>query len=243
MQLFTRDTRLVDAIHSNYLLIPVINRFGVSLGFGDRTIKEVCRAHRIDEKFFLVIINVFSHPHYFPEKTLLTFNPLVVLSYLQKTHTYYREIQIPVIERQLRQLIGRAGKEKADLVVVRKFFLEYKRELLAHLSREERITFPYIRKVFRVHQRRRTTRKRTGDPAYSMEAYEKEHNNVDEKLWDLKNILIKYLPGSVDAVVRNAVICEIFRLEQDIRDHTRIEETILMSRVAALENDLRRVPG
>ncbi|MBK7258522.1 MAG: hemerythrin domain-containing protein [Ignavibacteriae bacterium] len=241
MQLFTRDTRLADAIHSNYLLIPVINRFGVSLGFGDRTIREVCRAHRIDEKFFLVIINVFSHPHYFPEKTLLTFNPLVVLSYLQKTHAYYREIQIPVIERQLRQLIGRAGKEKGDLLVVRKFFQEYKRELLAHLNREERITFPYIRNVYRAHQTRRAARKPSNAHAYSMEAYESEHNNVDEKLWDLKNILIKYLPGTVDAVVRNAVICEIFRLEQDIRDHTRIEETILMPRVTALEHALRRV--
>ena len=40
----------------------------------------------------------------------------------------------------------------------------------------------------------------------------------------------------MDAVIRNAVICEVFRLEQDIRDHTRIEETILMPRVAEMEH-------
>jgi regulator of cell morphogenesis and NO signaling len=239
MQLFTRDTRLADAIHANYLLIPVINRFGVSLGFGDRTIKEVCRAHRIDPGFFLVIINVFSSPQYFPEKTLLTFSPPVILSYLQKTHAYYRDTQIPVIERLLRQLIARSGKHRNDLLVVRKFFLEYKRELIAHLEREERITFPHIRNVYRRYSAGRPARKRGPDLAYSMETYGKEHNNVDEKLWDLKNILIKYLPGSVDATIRNAIICEVFRLEQDIRDHTRIEETILMPRVAAMERALR----
>ena len=113
-----------------------------------------------------------AHPHYFPEKTLLTFSPLVILSYLQKTHAYYRDVQIPVIERHLRQLIGRAGKETGDLLVVRKFFLEYKRELLAHLDREERITFPYIRKVYRLHSVSRSARKRGKDPAYSMETYE-----------------------------------------------------------------------
>jgi regulator of cell morphogenesis and NO signaling len=243
MQLFTSDTKLAEVIHSNYLLIPVVNRFGISLGFGDRTIKEACREHRIDVEFFLVIINVFTHPHYFPEKTLLTFSPLVILSYLQKTHAYYRDVQIPIIERQLRQLIGRAGKDKNDLHVVRRFFLEYKRELLTHLNREETITFPYIRKVYRSHRDSRGARKRTKALAYSMETYEKEHNNVDEKLWDLKNILIKYLPGSVDATIRNAVICEVFRLEQDIRDHTRIEETILMPRVAEMEHALRRGRG
>ena len=237
MQLFTRDTPLADAIHANYLLIPVINRFGIPLGFGDRTVKEVCRSHRIDPDFFLAIINVFSHPQYFPERTLLTFSPLVILSYLQKTHAYYRDTQIPVIERLLRQLISRGGKHRRELLVVRRFFLEYKRELLAHLDREERITFPHIRNVARRYGRRRPARTSAG--AYSMETYGREHNNVDEKLWDLKNILIKYLPDSIDGTIGNTEICEVFRLEQDIRDHTRIEETILMPRVAAMERTLR----
>ena len=239
MQLFTRDTRLADAIHSNYLLIPVINRFGVPLGFGEKAIREVCREYRIDEEFFLCIINVFSNERYFPEKKLMTFSPLTILGYLQKTHAYYRETQIPVIEHQLHQLLRRAGKRKSELTLVRKFFLEYKRELLSHLDREERITFPYIRKVFRMHRKTRPATRTRAPLTYSMDTYEKEHNNVDDKLWDLKNILIKYLPGTVDDTIRNAMICEVFRLERDIRDHTRIEETILMPLVAEMEVRLR----
>jgi regulator of cell morphogenesis and NO signaling len=240
MQLFTRDTTLADAIHSNYLLIPVVNRFGVSLGFGEKTIRDVCKEHRIDVEFFLCIINVFSSERYFPEKKLMTFSPLTILEYLQKTHAYYRETQIPVIERQLHQLLRRAGKRRNDLAIVRKFFLGYKRELLAHLDREERITFPYIRKVYRMHQKNRSAVNAKVSQTYSMDTYGKEHNNVDEKLWDLKNILIKYLPGTVDDAIRNAMICEVFRLEGDIRDHTRIEETILMPLVAEMEAALHR---
>ena len=240
MQLFTRDTKLADAIHSNYLLIPVVNRFGVPLGFGEKVIAEVCRDYRIDVEFFLCIINVFSNERYFPEKKLLTFSPLTILGYLQKTHAYYRETQIPIIERQLHQLVRRAGKRKKEITIVRKFFLEYKRELLSHLSREEGITFPYIRNVYRWHRKPRRLARTRAPLAYSMDAYEKEHNNVDEKLWDLKNILIKYLPGTVDDTIRNAMICEVFRLERDIRDHTRIEETILMPLVTEMEAALQR---
>jgi hypothetical protein len=33
MQLFTSDTTLAGAIHSDYLLIPVVGRFGIPLPF------------------------------------------------------------------------------------------------------------------------------------------------------------------------------------------------------------------
>jgi regulator of cell morphogenesis and NO signaling len=94
--------------------------------------------------------------------------------------------------------------------------------------------------VYRIHRKTRPASKSRTPLTYSMDTYGKEHNNVDEKLWDLKNILIKYLPGTVDETVRNAMICEVFRLERDIRDHTRIEETILMPLVAEMETVLQR---
>jgi regulator of cell morphogenesis and NO signaling len=235
MKLFTRETKLADAIHRNYLLIPVINRFGISLGFGDKTIKEVCRAHRLNLEFFLAIINVFSEERYFPEKKLMTFSALTILGYLQKTHAYYRDTQVPIIEHHLQQLQECPGKHSNDIRIVRKFFLDYKRELLTHLNREETVTFPYVRKVYGLYRKPRVSMKRRVALGYSMETYSHEHNNVDEKLCDLKNILIKYLPGTVDHTARNAMICEVFRLERDIRDHTRIEDAILMPLVADME--------
>jgi regulator of cell morphogenesis and NO signaling len=42
MQLFDRNTRMAEVIHNNYLLLPVINRFGIQLGFKDKTIEEIC---------------------------------------------------------------------------------------------------------------------------------------------------------------------------------------------------------
>ena len=238
MTLFTRETKLAETIHSNYLLIPVINRFGISLGFGDKTIADVCKEHRLNIEFFLAIINVFSNERYFPEKKLMTFSALTILEYLQKTHAYYRDTQIPIIEDHLQQLLDCHGKQSKPIKIVREFVFDYKRELLAHLDREETVTFPYIRKVFRLYQKPRRSMKKKVALGYSMDMYGQEHNNVDEKLYDLKNILIKYLPGTVDRTVRNAMICEVFRLERDIQDHTRIEDTILMPLVAEMEATL-----
>jgi regulator of cell morphogenesis and NO signaling len=38
-----KDMKLADVIHHDFNLIPVINRFGIQLGFGDGTIEQICK--------------------------------------------------------------------------------------------------------------------------------------------------------------------------------------------------------
>lgn len=238
MKLLTSNMKMADAIHSNYLLIPVVNRFGIHLGFGEETICNVCTDHGVDVEFFLTIINAFSNEDYFPEKKLQTFNVLMIVGYLKKTHKYYRETQIPVIEKHLNSLFSGSYRRNKNLLLVRKFFLEYKKELFAHLKREETITFPYIEKVYSMYKSPGEKHKTKSELNYSMKVYEEEHEEIDEKLYDLKNILIKYVSGDFDQAVCNEIIFELFRLEKDIKDHSRIENNILLPLVKDMEISL-----
>lgn len=239
MKLLTASMKMADVIHSNYLLIPVVNRFGISLGFGEKTVKMVCREQGIDAEFFLTILNAFSNENYFPQKTLQTFNVLTIVKYLRKTHSYYIETQIPILESQINALMRRSLKHNPSLRLVKKFFLEYKKELLAHLKREEMITFPYIERIYRLYHSKGSAAGEKILSRYSMKVYEEEHDNVDDKLYDLKNILIKYIKGEFDEAICNAIIFELFRLEKDIKDHTRIEENILRPLVLEMEKKLQ----
>jgi len=239
MKLLTPNMKMAELIHSNYLLIPVVNRFGIRLGFGEKTVRRVCKEYRIDPEFFLAIVNTFSIEGYFPQKTLQTFNVLVILKYLRKTHSYYMETQIPIIENLIDALLKAYAKRNRNLIHVKRFFDEYKKELFAHLKREETTTFPYIEDVYRRLNHRQSHPKARVLRSYSMKVYEKEHDNVDDKLYDLKNILIKYISGEFDEAICNAIIFELFRLERDIEDHTRIEENILRPLVTEMEKALQ----
>ena len=227
---------MADVVHSNYLLLPVISRFGIQLGFGEKTVKEVCKKHRIEVEFFLAIANTFSNVDYFPEKKLQSFNVLMIVSYLQKTHAYYRETQVPLVEKLLNALMRNHLEEKNNVKLLKKFFLGYKKELFAHLDREEKTTFPYIKKAYQLfHSSMMTQKERAALSQYSMQVYEEEHSDIDEKLYDLKNILIKYVRGRAVESVYHEVIFELFRLEKDIQDHTRIENNVLMPLVVEME--------
>ena len=88
MEFFNEKDKLADVIHKDHTLLPVINRLGLKLGFGDSTIKQLCNRNGIDVTFFVEIINVFRNEHYFSEKKLLNFSVTIVIDYLRETHKY-----------------------------------------------------------------------------------------------------------------------------------------------------------
>ena len=202
--------KMADVVHGNYLLMPVIDRFGIPLGFGEKSVKVICRKHGIDVDFFLAIINAYTNEHYFLEKRLQTFNVLMIVDYLKKTHLYYIETQVPLIEKLLTNLLRRPPSDSKKLKLIKRFFLEYKRELFNHLDREETTTFPYVKTVYRLfHNPGASTGEKRALSKYSMHVYEEEHTDVDEKLYDLKNILIKYVHGDSMNVACQEVIFEL----------------------------------
>lgn len=239
MSYISATNKLADVIHRDYLLLSVVNRFGIKLGFGDKTIKEVCDESDTDPEFFTAILNTFTSERYFSEKLLKSFPILQIVDYLKKTHDYYRNIELKIIDVHLNILIE-SNKNAKGLKLIKEFFEDYKRELLAHLKREEERTFPYIEKLVALQEKEN---KRELFEAlvkkYNIHVFEREHDNVDEKLFDLKNILIKYLHEDYDQSSCNAVIYELFKLEKDLVEHTKLEDKILIPMVEELEETLR----
>ena len=43
--------KMGDLICENYALLQVMSRFGISLGFGDKSVQEVCDMNQVDRPF------------------------------------------------------------------------------------------------------------------------------------------------------------------------------------------------
>ena len=65
-RLFSSDSRLSDLITAHPSLLSLLTRLGLSLGFGDRSIADVCDASGVDTDFFLLICNVYTFNNYVP---------------------------------------------------------------------------------------------------------------------------------------------------------------------------------
>lgn len=232
--MYNLSQKLAEIIHHDHQLLPILNRFGIRLGFGDQSVSDVCKTLDINAEFFIEILNTYHDPDYFPRDRFLDFPLPLIVEYLKKTHQYYYSFYIPEIENQLNDLIASAPGEN-NLSLLTRFYLKFKQELHEHLQYEDKFTFPYVLELHKLHSQGNPGSNPESLPVRSIIEFEEAHSDVDSKLFDLKNIIIKYLQAAYDDNKCNTLITTLFNFEDDLRDHSRIEDKIMVPMVLQIE--------
>lgn len=222
--LYTAEMKMADLIQADYKLLLLLERFGMTLGFGDQTVASYCKERQVQASLMVMICNVYSFDHYLPGNgDIAGLDIQQLLLYLQRSHKYYLENRIKAIQENLSLICKDCGKQHA--LILNRFFEEYKNEVINHFDYEEKTVFPYV-----LH--RKEGKESDG---YSIEIFEQNHTNIEDKLNDLKNIIIKYLPDRSESQERIRILFGIFSLEEDLGKHSLIEDKILIPLVQKLE--------
>ena len=210
----TPSMKMAELIAVSPSLPGVLTRMGIPFGFGDETVEEVCRRNGTDPETFLLICSVYTGDGSLPAKERIRKADLKdVLKYLRRSHAYYMEVAMKEITAALVALTEPCDERHRN--IIRKFFNEYKEELFKHLEYEETTVFPQAEAA--LHNGRPTP-----------DDYEENHSHVEEKLEDLKNLVMKYMPpvcGQQD--IYRALTC-IFSLQEDLSRHILVEDGILV---------------
>ncbi len=238
--MFTYKMKLAEVIQADFNTLNVINRFGIKLGFGEKTVEKVCGDYGINPDFFLEILNAYHDPNYFPQKHLQSFSVAEIVEYLRKTHRAYMVEDLPYIEKLMYELLEDC-KNPTEVKLVLKFFTDYKEELFKHLIWEDDKIFPYALSVEDAFLNGRGVEKVLESlNAYSMNNFLDEHDDVESKLYDINTLFIKYVPPVANQQLCLRVLKEFSLLEKDINNHARIEEKVLAPKVAEMEKALMR---
>ena len=166
-------------------LLLTLSHLGIPLGFGDKTIAQVCREHGVATEFFLLVTQVYCDDNYAPSQAVIKSTPMGnLIPYLMSSHDYYLNRGLPHIKGHLARIANmlpaRAGK------AIKQFFDAYVDEVRAHFAHEENTVYPHITRLLN-HQ--------PGDD-YMIKEYLAHHDNLQDKLSDLVQIIFKYLPTS-----------------------------------------------
>lgn len=237
MGIITSQHKVASIIHHSHLLLPVLNRFGIRLGVKEKSIEQVCKEKNLNVDFVLAIINSYHTKDYFPEKELRSFSAKTIISYLRKTHEYYVNYVLVRVDGLLEILLQSGGDKNNDLKIIKSFYIKYKSELLNHINDEEEFIFPYVIKLQEIIESGQKVLP-TDLQGFSIHDFEQEHSNVDEKLNDLKNIIVKFLDPTYDDNACNEFLFAIYMFERDLADHSRIEDNIMVPKVLEMEKQL-----
>lgn len=232
MPLVYPNMQLSEVVEEHPSLIPVINRFGIRLGLGDKSVKAICEEYKLDTDFLLAVINTFLNEEYFPEKKLQTFHTSQIIDYLTKTNLYYARYQLPNIERHLTSFISMSTPGNNTLNLIGKFFSSFKEELIDRIQNDEKEWFPYC---MGLSEKLKETQASSNLETLKPLSDKRAEDSIEALLADLKSIMIKHLSGDYNENLCYAVIFAISSLEKDIKQHNRIRYRILMPMVAAME--------
>ena len=226
--LFFEKMKLADLVLTNYRLLYVFPCFGIELGFGERTVKQVCEEHGISTSLFLVVCNLHTFESYTPDADALARIPLAdLMNYLRNSHKDYLERRMSKIIGRILDLVERCRIKHGEILA--RVCEKYRQEVITHFDYEERTVFPYIAALL----------EGTAPEGYKIKEYGDNHSDLDAVLSDLKSIIIKYLPRGVDMEMCRDVLIDLFLFESDLSKHTMLEDRILISLVETIENRAR----
>ena len=75
---------------------------------------------------------------------------------------------------------------------------------------------------------------------YSINIFEERHNDIEGKINDLKQILLKYVPGTTDQMLMVNVLTELYMSEEELEAHTFIEDNLIIPRVKEIEKERKK---
>lgn len=222
--IFKKTMKMSELIDADYRLLMLLSRLNISLGFGEKNVDTVCKENGFDSDCFIFLANFQSN------KSIINideaFNRLPLepfLQYLKSSHSYFLERRLPNIRRKLELVF--AGTDKGLQEIVLNFFDNYTKEVEEHMVYEDETVFPYVRCLMN----------ESCKEEYSINIFEERHNDIEGKMNDLKQILMKYVSGTTDQMLMVNILTELYMSEEELEAHTFIEDNLVIPRVKELE--------
>lgn len=222
---FTAQSKMNDLIKENSSLLLTISRFGLPLGFGDKTIQEICTANKVDVHTFLAVVNFICEGEADDLTEYSSISIETVINYLRNAHTYFLSYKLPSIRLNLIEAICSDEQDSPYKSMIMNFFDDYVKEVQKHMEYENKTVFPYVIKLLSGDK----------DPAYNIAVFEQNHENIDSKVSDLKNILIKYYPAKRPNYLLNDVLFDLLACEKDLNNHNQVEDFFFVPVIEAIE--------
>ncbi len=226
-KMYEAEDSMISLIRDNYSLLQSLGCFGINLGFGDKTVREVCEEQGVDTYTYLAVVN-FTINGYRDFDDVSKLSIPTLMQYLKASHAYFLDFQLPTIRKELVAALDE-NDNLARLIL--KLYDNYTRAIRSHMKYEEKTVFPYVEDLLKGEQ--------MGN--YDIETYSKHHGQTGSLLRELKSIIIKYLPS--DGLHNNqltACLYNIYNNEEWLSHHAEVEESIFIPAIRWLEKKMKQ---
>lgn len=229
-----------EIIAADFRRSETLNKHGIDFCCGGKkTLAQACAENGLDETALLAEIAQAQPMVSGLMNRFGQWDVRFLIDYILINHHNYLKTEMPVISALMNKTTQAHGNNHPELATITHLFNGLKSELEAHMVKEERILFPFIKQLISASEgSTKIEGFHCGHIEQPIQAMEYEHISAGESLEQIRKL-------SKDFTVPEDA-CNTFRLaytklaefDADLRQHIHLENNILFPKARTLENNV-----
>lgn len=234
-----KTTTVRDVVVDDYRTAAVFQKYGLDFCCGGgATIERACEKKGIDPADLVRDLSSMTTTASAGEPRMSTWDPAFLADYIvQNHHAYVRNVTPSILEHA--EKVARVhGPARSSLVDVATAFAKVSAELEAHMYKEERVLFPYIKELARAAREGNSPAPSPfGTISRPIRAMEEEHRSAGDEMAEIRRLTEDYTPPPDACMTYRVLFQELEDFERDLHRHVHLENNLLFPKALALEEE------
>lgn len=202
---------------------------------GKLTIEGACRAKGLDSAALLrEIAASIEQAWELPGPRLTEMAAAELADHIEGTHHAYLRAELPRLSGIVAKVANAHGESRPKLCELAKLFERFREEMEAHMEKEERVLFPWIRRL---------ERGGSGFPPWGIASpigcMEHEHEQAGTALGSMRTLTDGFAIPANACTTYRVMVSSLEALERDTHAHVHKENSILFPMAKNLEESRR----
>ncbi len=207
---------------------------------GSRTLHEACMEKGVDD---LLMYKEFSQHEDNPAKdsTAINYDDLDIERFIDHIETKYHAkeaLTLPLLYDQIKFLKEEQGHLYPKMVELKIIFRVMMDELKDHAAREEKVLFPYIKKMADMRKNKTKSLTQISLITNPLRLLEFEHEHTDSEIDTIRSITDNYFVPDNASKEYQLLMEELSDFQKTFHEHIHLENNILFPKIIELETEL-----
>lgn len=235
-----KERTVGQIVTEDYRSAQVFRNFGLDFCCGgNMTIEEACTKKEIDPQKVREALRSLDEKNGEKQHNYNEWSLDFLVDYIVNNHHKYTRSKLPEIGIYAKKVAKVHGERHEELKEIYYEFTMLHTEIFNHLDKEERILFPYIKKLVEAEK----SGEQPDTPEFGMAAnpismMEEEHDEAGTSMAKIRKLSNDFTPPE-DACTTYRVLFENLEgFEKDLHKHVHLENNILFPKALELEKKL-----
>lgn len=234
-----KENKIGEVVAVNFHTAKVFESYGLDFCCGGkRSIEEACFAKGVDTVKLLAELERTTENNVTSTR-FDTWEADFLADYIINNHHAYVVNAVSTIDHHLQKVVNAHGEKHPEVCGIETIFNELKDELLNHMAKEEKMLFPYIKKMnIALKNTLELPVPPFGTIDNPIKVMESEHENAGLLALKINELSSGYMPPKDACATFRVLYNELKEFEDDLHVHIHLENNILFPKAKILEAKL-----